>query len=491
MRRFAIVFGAALPLLGASGALAEDVLIRVEAKRGTEVARSAAQGWSERFDDVVTFPLSDGWIGIGLGPMPREQATARLRQLRSDGQVPGDSFIAPADGRRLTQVDSPTTPDASAAAPEPVAAVPPEAPAADTGPVAAGTPGTPSTFPQPAAPEVVTPVEPPAPAKVFLRLESTTDRAKAEEMLAKWRETLPEAGLWTLPNGRLAIAFGPVEEPTGEAWLTAFKAAGAIPKDAFLTSPEEVGEVAIAGSAPELAPPPATDAARPAMPSLEDIQRALRWAGHYDGAIDGKDGPMTRAAIAAEIVRLRASPDTATAMAELTRRREAWRTEMGLTELQDSHTGLALPAPMDRLQFDRAERALSIYGPKDGSGAALILFSQPGGQQELQDLSGLVTALGWVPAPTRRIQKGSIILDGRNQTHIGHAEGRVVDGHAQGFVLIWPVQNPEEQRRLAAELSDNIARFAPGAGEAVPEIPAIAPATEVTTQTGVASPATP
>ena len=185
---------------------------------------------------------------------------------------------------------------------------------------------------------------------------------------------------------------------------------------------------------------------------------------------------MTQSAIASEIVRLRAAPDAATAMAELIARREAWRQSMGLTVLQDPHTGLSLPVPMEKLQFDRAERALSIYGPKNGSGAALILFSQPGGQQEMLDIAGLVTALGWVPQPERKVERGSVTLDGRNQTHIGHAEGKVIDGRAQGFVLIWPISDPEDQHRLAAEISDNLARFAPGAGEAQPEAPAIAPA---------------
>ncbi|WP_449044605.1 peptidoglycan-binding domain-containing protein [Paracoccus versutus] len=479
MRRFAFVIGAALPLSLGFAAQAEDVVIRIEAKRGTEAAAATARNWGAEFPDVVTFPLADGWVGIALGPMPREEAAARLEQLKQQRKVPGDSFLAAAEGRELTRIGD--------AAP----AEPPADPQATT------PGGNASTFPQaqPAAAgdepvpgdlagEAATPTadagtlaEPePAPEQFFLRLESTTDRARAEELLAKWRETLPEAGLWTLPGGRLAIGFGPMDRATGTAWLQAFRDAGAVPKDAFLAPGEEMGEIAIIGKVPDLGAPPAPDAAPVPMPPLEEIQRALRWAGHYDGGIDGKDGPKTRAAIAEEIVRLRASPDTATAMAELIRRREAWRAEMGLAELRDAHTGLMLPAPMEKLQFDRAERALSIYGPKDGSGAALILFSQPGDQQEMLDLAGLVTALGWVPAPERKVERGSVTLDGRNQTHIGHAEGRVVDGRVQGFVLIWPISDPEDQHRLAAEISDNLARFAPGATEAGPEAPAIAPA---------------
>ncbi|WP_209021214.1 peptidoglycan-binding domain-containing protein [Paracoccus ravus] len=472
MRRFAFIFAAALPLLPALPAQAEDVLIRIEAKRGTEAARASAEGWSARFSNIVTFPLADGWVGVALGPLPRAEATIRLRELKSAGRIPGDSFLAPLPGQRLTPV-------------APAAGTPRADPPADRSAAAVGSP---STFPlggaagaQPeqnvtAAAEPV-PETDPQPVKYFLRIESASDRAKAEELLAKRRETLPEVGLWALPNGRSAIALGPMDEATGKAWLAAFRRAEAIPRDALLSPQTEMGQPVMPGSDPELGPPPAEGAEPAAMPPLEDIQRALRWAGHYDGAIDGKDGPMTQAAIADEIVNLRTSPDTATAMQELIRRRETWRREMGLGELRDAHTGLALPAPMEKLEFDRAERALSIYGPKGGSGAALILFSQPGDQQEMLDLTGLVTALGWVPAPKRDVRRGSVTLDGRNETHISHAEARIRDGRVEGFVLIWPGVDPEEQRRLASEISDNLGRFAPTAAEIASQAPAETAAT--------------
>ncbi len=523
MRRYAFIIGAALPLIAAHSASAEDVVIRIEAKRGAEAARTTAEGWGAQFPDVVTFPLSDGWIGIALGPMPREEATARLSELKNASKVPADSFLSAAEGRELTPVAgsapaAATDADAAAAdagtgspstfpggvapagaelpatdTPATDAPADPEMPAADAGTTDPATsdsaaPTTDATAEATTesgaaaatdpAPVVAEPAAPPAPAQVFIRIESSADRAKAEAQLAEYRKALPDAGLWALPNGRLAVALGPFDEAAGGEWLTAFKNAKAVPRDAFLTPEAEMGQVEIAGQTPAPGTILTPESQPVPMPALEDVQRALRWAGHYDGAIDGKDGPKTQAAIAEEIVRLRAAPDPAIAMAELIRRREAWRAEMGLTQLQDSHTGLSLPVPMEKLQFDRSERALSIYGPKNGSGAALILFSQPGGQQEMLDLAGLVTALGWVPQPERRIERGSVMLDGRNDSHIGHAEGKVVDGRVQGFVLIWPASDPEDQHRLAAEISDNLARFAPGATEAQPEAPAIAPATE-------------
>ena len=141
--------------------------------------------------------------------------------------------------------------------------------------------------------------------------------------------------------------------------------------------------------------------------------------------------------------------------------REAWRAEMGLAPLTDDYTGLSLTAPMQRLAHERTERALSIYGPKDESGAALILFSQPGGQQEMLDMMGLVTALGWVPAPERVTAKGKATLSGRNQTHIGRAEARVADGQVEGWVLIWPVEDAANAPRVAAEIRDSFTRAMP------------------------------
>lgn len=477
MQRFAGIFGTALMLALAGPATAEDVVIRIEARQGTASAQQAAEDWARQFPDVVTFPLAQGWIGIALGPMPRETAAPRLQELKSQGRIPADSFLSPAEGRRLEPLPSTTTDTESA---RPDTATESEA---ETGTLPAAspslfTPGAltvhepPSTLPdgdedmgaeEEAGVSADPDAAPAAPEEFHIRIESTADRARAEEALERHRTLLPEAALWTLPNGRFAVGFGPMARDAGEAWLAAFKRAGALPRDAFLTPAAEMGEISIEGSDPRigtLAPPDAS------MPPLEDIQRALRWAGHYDGAIDGKDGPMTRAAIAREIVRERASPDEATAMNALIQRRAAWRDSIGLTGLQDDHTGLELPAPMDRLSFDRTERALSIYGPRDGSGAALILFSQPGGQQEMLDLAGLVTALGWVPSPERRITRGNALLSGRNDTHIGHAEAQVTDGRVQGFVLIWPATDEENQIRLAAEISDGIHRFGPAGNDA-------------------------
>ncbi|WP_198731846.1 peptidoglycan-binding domain-containing protein [Paracoccus tegillarcae] len=444
-------------------ALAQDgqAVIRIEAKRGPAATAEAVEGWKAQFDDVVTFPLPRGWTGIALGPMSPAEAALRIEQLKSEGKIPGDSFLAE-PGRDVALTVAPAV--------EPDLAEPDQADAdgtdADPTPAEAPANDQPATVTVPSMDMDLNPLGAPPPAAMapdhYMRLEAFQDRAEADAALVTWRETFPDVGLWQLPNDWFAIGLGPLKEETATQWLSMFKAADAAPGDAFTATTAEMGTAVVPGAAPDLPDGPEQSAE---MPPLDEVQRALRWAGHYEGSIDGRTGPKTRAAINAEIVGQRLSPDPATAMLRLIERRADWRDEMGLAQLDDPHTGLSVTAPLDKLAFDFNERALSIYGPSDGSGAALILFSQPGGQQELVDLSGLVIALGWVPKPRRDVRPGAITLDGRNDSHISHAEGRVVDGRAEGFVLIWPTNDEASQSRLAAELSDSFARTGPAAND--------------------------
>lgn len=454
------VLVACLPM----AAIAQDAVIRIEAKRGEAAASQAATGWRQKFDDVVTFPLNGEWIGIALGPLPREKADALLAELRGSGRIPADSFVtargdditltpvAEADGAALTGTLAPDIAENRSAGQDDA--------------LKAGADGNPEVAPVGAheqAATVATPVDVPDPVvepvvagpDTYIRLQSLRTEAEAGEALTRWRKDFPGAGMWRLPGDWFGVALGPLKEETAQAWLGIFRQGGILPDDAFTSHADEMGEIVTPGEAPDL---PAPDGTRQ-MPPVHEVQQALRWAGLYEGDIDGKPGPQTNAAIQAEMLAERLSPDPGTAMQKLIERREAWRKEMGLTLLKDEHTGLSLMAPLDKLQFDRTERALSIYGPANGSGGALILFSQPGGQQELLDLSGLITALGWVPQPERQIEPGHVLLKGQNSDHFGHAEGWVRDGRAEGFVLVWPASDVKIHERLATEMSDSLTRI--------------------------------
>ena len=75
MRRFAWVIGAALPLVWTAPVLAEDVVIRIEAKRGAEAAAQTAAAWGAEPQLVEALRDCDygAWRGQSLEAL---QATA-------------------------------------------------------------------------------------------------------------------------------------------------------------------------------------------------------------------------------------------------------------------------------------------------------------------------------------------------------------------------------------------------------------------------------
>lgn len=457
----AILAGALLALLPLD-AHAQDAVIRIEARRGAEAAARGAAEWAQQFPDVVTFPLAQGWVGIALGPQSPSEAAARMARLKQEGRIPQDSFVAMPEGVVLNAPEGEAhaqpqpQPGQGGAGRPSLAADAVNAGAGgllDDGGIhidmdelddldgidGAGVPGA-------AAPESSLP-----PAH-HIRLQTLSGLTAADEALTRWRADFPAASLWQPAEGRFAVALGPLEPDTAAAWLDALRDGGAVPGDVFTSTTAELGELVDEGAALDL---PAPGSAQP-LPPLDRLQPALQWAGHYHGPLDGQDGPDLQAAIAAEIAATRQALDPGTAMQALVQRHEEWQARMGLRQLHDEHTGLSLVAPMALLEFNRNERQLSIYGPRDGSGAALILFSQPGGQQELLDISGMVVALGWVPQPERSIAPDHVQLQGGNDEHLGHAEGWVREGQVQGFVLIWPQGEPADHARIIAEIRSSV-----------------------------------
>ncbi len=463
---------------GLGTAWADDAYIQLEAWREPAEAAAKAQGWAARFPETVTWQ-SGRWFAIGLGPIEGD-AAARMGELKAERAIPRDAYLVTlgddvtvspviagdgagtgpaATDEPADATDETNRPDAAAEMAGPETATEPADDTTGAGTTEAATEAAgAATEPAGAATAPDAPPAEPAPvSETHIRLEAFQSRADAEAALTRWREVLPGAALWQLSSGWFAIAAGPLDPAVAGDWLAAWKAADAIPADAFATTEAELGTLLTAGAPPD---PDAVPPAPEVMPPVEVVQEALHWAGRYEGEIDGRPGPQTNAAIAAEMEAQGIAPGTrngeAIAMQALLARRDAWQGEMGLAPLTDALTGLTLTVPLDRLDFLREDRGLSIYGPKDESGAALILFNQPGGRAEMEDLAGLITALGWVGHPERQITASAFTLNGGNATHIGHAEGRIVDGQLRGFVLIWPAADAENAPRLAAVASETL-----------------------------------
>lgn len=128
-----------MALLAGGGARAQDrAWIQIEAQPTRAEAMDRARAYAAVFPDVAGYALSSGWFGIVLGPYRREEAAMKLRDLRGEGMIASDSFLA--DGRTFRDRYWPeaTAPDAplpdpvtQAAAPEPQALPLPQTPVPD------------------------------------------------------------------------------------------------------------------------------------------------------------------------------------------------------------------------------------------------------------------------------------------------------------------------------------------------------------------------
>ncbi|RBP86822.1 sporulation related protein, partial [Rhodobacter sp. 140A] len=79
---------------------AEPVWLQIEAQPSLPQAEERVRDWAGMFPDIAGFAMSTGWYAIAIGPFAdTAEATARLRTLRREGLIPGDSYVS--DGGRF------------------------------------------------------------------------------------------------------------------------------------------------------------------------------------------------------------------------------------------------------------------------------------------------------------------------------------------------------------------------------------------------------
>lgn len=98
-----LIFSALLALvLSLRAAIAQEdaAWIQVEAQPSLLQAEERVRDYAEFLPNVNGFSIRSGWYAVALGPYSEQQATAILRELRANGSVPRDSFVARSDAYR-------------------------------------------------------------------------------------------------------------------------------------------------------------------------------------------------------------------------------------------------------------------------------------------------------------------------------------------------------------------------------------------------------
>jgi S1-C subfamily serine protease len=335
---------------------------------------------------------------------------------------------------------------------------------------------------------------------VWVQIAARPTYDAALERVETFSETLPDVSGFALQGGWFAIALGPYTPTKAEDVLRSLKLQGRIPADSYIALSSAYGQQywppgadvlglgSIAAiSAPALSLPeapapqdvqapllqqPVADDETPAQArrgeaalSPEDkraLQRALKWAGVYNSAIDGAFGRGTRNAMAA----WQATNGFESTGILTTAQREALLGQynaildgLEMQVVRDLEAGIEIRIPTGAVAFDRYDPPFAQYNATGDLPARVLLVSQAGDVRTLASLYEIMQTLRIVPTEgARRLNRTSFTLVGQAADFVSQTEVSLSDGEIKGFTLIWPSGDEARRARVLDEMRSSFVR---------------------------------
>lgn len=327
----------------------------------------------------------------------------------------------------------------------------------------------------------------------WIQLEALPDLASAEESARAYSAVLGEIAGFRLGNRWYIVTVGPFSPAEAAGEMASLKAAGQIPRDAFITDGRDhgaqfwpVGAAVIAAPittedaatgdaeplaqpAPPAAPAPASAAAEETLDQAQsseaalsrdekaELQASLQWYGFYDGALDGSIGSGTRTSMAAWQTAMGYEPTgvlTSRQRSTLVANRRADDAEFGFTLTTEGEAGIEFALPTAMLAFDHYEPPFVHYTATDGSKLRLLLISEPGDADTLAGLYDLLQTLEDVPAAGERsLQDSEFTINAASDTVASFATAKTSKGAIKGYLLVWEPTQAETAQRILKTLA--------------------------------------
>lgn len=394
------------------GAIAQETAwLQIEARQSLSSASAAARVYASELDNVAGFALGDSFYAIALGPYAPEDANRLMQQLKIRGDIPPDSYVVSGDqySRQFYPVGVGAQVD-----PQPL----PDGGDADSGTL------------------------------TIEDLTAALDEAESGNA---------ESG----NDGQIAVSpLDPVDgtdaEPAAETTPPA-------------EEEEEATPIVVPEPEPEAIPEETQTQALQSESALsrgekERLQVALRWAGHYNAAIDGLFGRGTRSAMAAW---QQAKGHDVTGVlttrqrAELISDYNAVLEGMDLALVRDDTTGIEMQIPTGVVEFSEYDPPFAKFDPaSDDLPVRVLLISQPGNEDRFLGLYEILQTLEIVPEEGERSRNGrEFRIDGVGEDVHTHVWATRENDRIKGFMLVWPTGDEERRSRVLAEMERSFARI--------------------------------
>lgn len=326
----------------------------------------------------------------------------------------------------------------------------------------------------------------------WVQIEARPTLSAAQERARIYASQFENVNGFYLGGGYYGITLGPYDQVTAEITLARLTSRGAVPQDSFVNDGRRFQQQfwPVGGTTAATNPSPRDPAvtapmalsnraafvdtetpqqARSSERALSaeqraDLQRALRWAGFYDAAIDGAFGRGTRAAMGAW-QRSRNLEDTGILT---TRQRTALMDDynsildgLNLQLVRDDPSGIQMQLPTDVVAFAEYQPPFVRFAASGDIPQAQVLFiSQEGDGEKLTGLYEVLQILDIMPTEGPRSLSGSgFTVEGVGDGIHSFATATLENGAIKGFMLVWPENDNPRRQRLITEMRRSFERL--------------------------------
>ncbi len=347
----------------------------------------------------------------------------------------------------------------------------------------------------------------------YIQIEAQPTLNEAQFRAQAYSGALPQVNGFSLGSGWYAISLGPFDREQAEQLRREYLRNGQIPRDAYITDGREyqnafwpVGATLLTPQEPPVTgePPapmvevtpldalpqvdtapvePAPEVVAEPEPVIIDetpyqarqsealltaeernmLQVALKWAGFYNGRIDGAFGQGTRGSMANWQAANDFEPTgilTTLQRAELLAQYNAVFDGLGFETVRDDKAGIQVELPMDALRFDGYSAPFARYLPVGEPAVQVHLISEPGDERTLGGLYEVMQTLQIIPLEgPRTLNRRNFTLEGANDEIVSHTEAALVDGEIKGFTLVWPAGDEGRRTRVLERIQASFTRI--------------------------------
>ncbi|MEL6683925.1 MAG: serine protease [Pseudomonadota bacterium] len=207
----------------------------------------------------------------------------------------------------------------------------------------------------------------------------------------------------------------------------------------------------------------ASEAALPRA-NREELQRALKWAGFYDAAIDGSFGRGTRRAMESWQVAYAQEATgvlTARQREQLLLQYNAVLIDVDMQTVRDDEAGIQMQVPTAVVAFSEYQPPFAKFAGQSSLPSAQVLFiSQPGDAGRLAGLFEVLQILDLMPPEgPRELRGNSFFIEGADTDIHTFATASLQDGQIKGFVLVWPAGDNRRRSRILDVMRSSFERL--------------------------------